>query len=259
MSAWDAKAYHQVSNPQFEWGKRVLARLPLRGDETVIDVGCGTGRLTALVAERLPRGRVIATDRDAGMIAEARAHLASFGDRADFMVVSALDLPELRADIVFSTATFHWIPDHSSLFRALFRALRPGGVLLAQCGGGKNLARVLGRLDAILREPEFAPHFANVSEPWFYATAEDTAERLRGTGFVDVQTSLEPAPTPFADREQFRRFCDRVILGQRLGPLTDSALRTSVVERIVESAAHDDPPFVLDYERLNMQGRRPSE
>lgn len=259
MTAWDAKAYHEVSNPQFEWGKRVLSRLPLRGDETVIDVGCGTGRLTAMVAERLPRGRVIATDRDGGMIAEARAHLASFGDRVDFMVVSALDLPELRADAVFSTATFHWIPDHASLFRALYRALRPGGVLVAQCGGGNNLARVLRRLDAILREPEISPYFANVSEPWFYATAEDTAERLHAAGFVDVRTSLEPAPTAFADREQFRRFCDRVILGQRLGPLTDSALRTSVVDRIVEAAAHDDPPFVLDYERLNMQGRRPSK
>jgi trans-aconitate 2-methyltransferase len=259
MTAWDAKAYHQVSNPQFEWGKRVLSRLVLRGDETVIDVGCGTGRLTELLAERLPRGRVIASDRDAGMVAEARAHLARFGDRVDFLVVNALELPALDADAVFSTATFHWIPEHDALFRALHRALRPSGVLVAQCGGGKNLARVLGRLDKILREPEIAPYFAIVSEPWFYATAEDTAERLRRAGFVDVETSLEPAPTPFADREQFKRFCDRVILGQRLGPLTDPVLRASVVERIVEAAAHDDPPFVLDYERLNMQARRPSE
>lgn len=259
MTAWDAKAYHQVSNPQFEWGKRVLDRLVLRGDETVVDVGCGTGRLTALLADRLPRGRVIAADRDAGMIAEARAHLAPFGDRVDFMVVSALDLPRLEADAIFSTATFHWITDHDALFRALFGALRPCGVLVAQCGGGKNLARVLSRLDRILDEPEIAPYFAGAPEPWFYATAEDTAARMRSAGFVDVDTSLTPAPTPFAHRDQFRTFCDRVILGQRLGPLRDEGLRASVVERIVEAAAHDDPPFVLDYERLNMQGRRPSE
>jgi len=256
MTAWDAKAYHQVSNPQFEWGKRVLERLPLRGDETVIDVGCGTGRLTALLADRLPRGRVIASDRDAGMIAEARRHL---GDRVEYLVVSALDLPALGADAIFSTATFHWIADHDALFAALHRALRPGGVLVAQCGGGRNLARVLERLSVILREPDIAPYFARVADPWFYATAEETAERMRAAGFVDVRTSLEPAPTPFATREEFRTFVDRVILGQRLAPLTDSALRTSVVDRIVELASHDDPPFVLDYERLNMSGQRGSD
>lgn len=255
-AAWDAKAYHQVSNPQFEWGKRVLERLSLRGDETVIDVGCGTGRLTALLAERLPRGRVIASDRDAGMIAEARKHLAPYGERVSYLVASALELPDLEVDAVFSTATFHWIHDHDALFRVIARILRPGGVLVAQCGGGRNLARIIERLTVIQREREVARFFVGVREPWYYATAEETAERLRAAGLVDVITSLEPAPTRFATREEFRTFIDRVILGQRLAPVTDSALRTSIVDRLVEAAAHDDPPFVLDYERLNMSAKR---
>ena len=252
-AAWDAKAYHQVSNPQFEWGKRVLARLSLRGDETVIDVGCGTGRLTALLAERLPRGRVIASDRDAGMIEEARKHL---GDRVEYLVASGTELPALGVDAVFSTATFHWIHDHDALFASLYRALKPGGLLVAQCGGGRNLARVIERLRPILKEPAIAPYFAGVRDPWFYATAEETAERLRRAGFVDVQTSLEPAPTPFATRDEYRMFVDRVILGQRLAPLTGSELRAGVVDRLVEAASLDDPAFVLDYERLNMSARR---
>lgn len=253
-AAWDAKAYHVVSNPQFEWGKKVLERLELAGDETVIDAGCGTGRLTALLCERLPRGRVIAVDRDPGMIAEAKKHL---GDRAEYLVSSLLELPALGADAIFSTATFHWIPEHDRLFARLFAALSPAGRLVAQCGGGRNLARVLARLAIILREPEIAPYFAGIGEPWYYATAEETAERMERAGFVDVVTSLRPAPTPFASREEFRRFCDGVILGQRLAPLTDSALRARVVDRVVDLAAEDAPPFVLDYERLDMFGRRP--
>jgi trans-aconitate 2-methyltransferase len=254
MTAWDAKAYHVVSNPQFEWGKKVLERLELAGHETVVDVGCGTGRLTALLCDRLPRGRVIAIDRDPGMIEEAKKHL---GGRAETMVLSALDLPALGADAIFSTATFHWITDHDRLFERLYGALAPSGRLVAQCGGGRNLHRVLTRLSAILREPELASYFRNAVEPWYYATPDETASRMTRVGFIDVATSIRAAPTPFASRDEYRTFIDRVVVGQRLAPLTDSALRTSVIDRIVELAAADDPPFVLDYERLDMFGRRP--
>lgn len=254
MTGWDAKAYHQISNPQFEWGKRVLERLTLRGDETVIDAGCGTGRLTAVLLERLPRGRVIAVDRDAGMIAEAKKHL---GDRAEYLVASLLELPPLDVDVVFSTATFHWIPDHDTLFARLFGALKSGGRLLAQCGGGRNLQRVLERLGVILRDDAIAPYFQGIPYPWYYATAEETAARMKRVGFVDVETSMRPAPTPFESRDAYRMFVDRVTLGQRLTPITDARLRESVLDRLVELASRDDPPFVLDYERLDMAGRRP--
>ncbi|MBI2394167.1 MAG: methyltransferase domain-containing protein [Deltaproteobacteria bacterium] len=256
-AGWDAKAYHQVSEPQFAWGKKVLERLSLRGDETVVDAGCGTGRLTALLLERLPRGRVIAVDRDAGMIAEARLHLAPFGDRVDCRVHDLLELPAFGADAIFSTATFHWITDHDTLFRRLFAALKPGGVLVAQCGGGRNLSRVLSRLAPILAEPELAPFFAGAPTPWRYAGPDDTRARLTAAGFVDVEAWLTSAPTPFPDRDSFRRFVDRVILGQRLAPLAGPT-RERVVDRIVELSAQDDPPFVLDYVRLDLGGRRPN-
>lgn len=257
MTAWDAKAYHKVSNPQFEWGKKVLERLELRGDETVIDAGCGTGRLTALLLDRLPRGRVIAADKDAGMIAEAKKNLAEYGDRVEYLTLSLLDLPRLGADVVFSTATFHWIPDHDTLFRRVFDTLKSGGRLLAQCGGGKNLGRILQRLAVILGEEPIAPYFKGATEPWYYATAEETRHRLQRLGFVDVETALRPAPTPFESRDAFRTFIDRVVIGQRLAPLTDVALRTSVIDRLVELASADDPPYVLDYERLDMAALRP--
>jgi len=254
--AWAAAAYHKVSNPHVTWGSKVLERLVLRGDETVIDAGCGTGRLTELLLERLPRGRVIALDRDAGMVDKAREHLARFGDRVQYVVASLLDLPPLQADVVFSTATFHWIKDHDALFANVHRVLRPGGSLLAQCGGGDNLGRLLRRLSAIVAEPHLARFFDDGWEPWFYAGAADTKERLARAGFVDVDADLERADTPFETREEFRLFVERVILGQRLAPLPDAGLRAEILDRLVEAAAHDDPPFVLDYVRLNMRGTR---
>ena len=255
--SWDAETYHRVSGPQFQWGQRVLERLPLEGNETVLDVGCGTGRLTALLADRLPRGRVLALDRDPGMIEQARRHLAPFGDRVELLVGDAVALPARGVDAVFSTATFHWVTDHDALFASVRAALRPGGRLIAQCGGRGNLARVLDRLDAILQEPAIATYFQGVGPAWRFADAGETAARLSRLGFADVAASLTPAPTSFESREAYRTFVTAVVLGQRLAPLTDPARRAEVIERIVEQAAHDRPPFSLDYVRLDLSARRP--
>lgn len=142
---WDAEAYHRVSDPQFDWGRAVLARVDLRGDERVIDAGCGTGRLTRLLADRLPRGEVVALDASMQMLEQARAHLA---DRpaVRFLHATLPDLPIRNwADIVFSTATFHWVADHPTLFANVFHALKPGGLLHAQWGASAISRRRAGR------------------------------------------------------------------------------------------------------------------
>jgi trans-aconitate 2-methyltransferase len=136
---WDASTYERVSGPQVEWAARVLHRLPLRGDETVLDAGCGSGRVTQMLLERLPRGHVVAVDAAPSMVEAARAAL---GDRATVLLS---DLTELEVDepvdAAFSNAVFHWIPDHARLFARIHAALRPGGRLIAQCGGAGNIAR----------------------------------------------------------------------------------------------------------------------
>src|SRR5215212_4757515 len=141
---WDAASYHRLSAPQFSWGSQVLDRLRLNGDETIIDAGCGTGRLTAGLLERLPRGRVVAVDLSQNMLEEARSHLSPpFGGRVEFARADLAGLPfESAFDGVFSTAAFRWVPDHPRLFRSLYRSLKPGGWLDAQCGGANNIARL---------------------------------------------------------------------------------------------------------------------
>jgi ubiquinone/menaquinone biosynthesis C-methylase UbiE len=255
--AWDAKAYHLVSGPQLGWGIQVLERLEVRGDETVMDAGCGTGRVTELLLEKLPRGRVIAVDVDAAMLDKAREHLAKYGERVSFVHASLLELPPMQVDLVFSTATFHWVTDHDALFRSLFAALAPGGRLFAQCGGGANLKKPIARLTRIIQEPRFREYFAGQKETWFYAGEEDSVLRMTRAGFEGARAKLEPAPTPFPDRAAFRAFCERVVLGQRLLPLPEE-LRAEVIDRVTDEFAEDHPPFVLDYERLNLSATKPS-
>lgn len=259
MTEWNAASYHKVSGPQTSWGQKVLARLDVRGDERAIDAGCGSGRLTAALLARLPGGRLMAIDRSWNMLMTARANLRpEFGPRVSFAQVAMPALPfDGWADLVFSTATFHWITDHPALFANIFRALRSGGRLHAQCGGGPNLARAHELAERLMRQPPFAPFFAGWPGPWEFAGADVTRERLAAAGFADVDTSLEEAPTTLATEADYREFVTTVIYHPHLERLPDPALKREFIDRVTALAADDDPPFTLDYWRLNLAARKP--
>ncbi|HYA23257.1 MAG TPA: class I SAM-dependent methyltransferase [Terriglobales bacterium] len=258
---WDATAYHRVSGPQVSWGKKVLSRLKLRGDELLMDAGCGTGRLTAELLQELPQGRVVGVDLSENMLATARDHLRpQFGNRVHLVVADLQDLPFERAfDGIFSTAAFHWVPDHRRLFCSLLRALRPGGWLRAQCGGGPNLARLRKRMDALTAAPRYARFFAHFRNPWVYNDAATAADLMREAGFVEVDTSLEPALTVLQNAEKYSEFVRSVIVRRHLEEIPDLALRTEFVAELAHQATLDDPPFSLDYWRLNLTGNVPAE
>ena len=255
---WDARTYHAVSEPQFEWGKRVLGALELSGTESVLDAGCGTGRLTALLAERLPHGQVTALDRSSNMAQLASSTLSPFREHAAVVLADLVALPFAEAfDVVFSTATFHWVLDHDRMFANLFGALRPGGRIHAQCGGGPNLAQLHRRAVALARSAQFAPDFVGWSDPWNYSSAENAHIRLVHAGFIDVHTWLEEVPAAFADAEAFRVFIRTVVLRPFLAPIGDEGRRAAFVDHVVDAAAQDDPRYTLDYWRLNITARRP--
>jgi trans-aconitate 2-methyltransferase len=253
---WDAQSYHTVSEPQFEWGKRVLASLALRGDERVMDAGCGTGRLTRILAGRVPRGEVVAIDRSVNMIQVARETLASEAN----VHIAAADLSSLpfsdAFDVIFSTATFHWIRDHDRLFANLFAALRDGGRLHAQCGGGRNLERIHHRALELAASAESAPFFSDWRDPWEYASAEVTRERLARNGFREIHVGIEESPVTFPNANAFREFITTVVMRPFVARLPDSTERAAFLDRIVDLASRDTPPYTLDYWRLNLSARR---
>jgi trans-aconitate 2-methyltransferase len=244
---WDAATYDRVSAPQVEWAERVLARLPLHGDETVLDAGCGSGRVTKMLLERLPRGHVVAVDSADSMVEHARQALDP--ERA---TVFQADLTELTldepVDAAFSNAVFHWIPDHDALFARLHAALLPGGALVAQCGGRGNVERLHAAAREVGAREPYADHLAGWRGPWTFASAEETAERLARAGFEDIATWLEPYPVTPPDPAGFLR---TVCLGPHLEQLPEE-LRTGFVEAVCERCGAE-----LDYVRLNIDAKKP--
>jgi trans-aconitate 2-methyltransferase len=246
---WDADTYDQVSDPQFAWGTEVLERLELRGDESAIDAGCGSGKVSEKLLERLPNGDLLAVDGSVAMIAKAKERL---GDRASYLVA---DLAELKVeepvDLIFSTATFHWIADHDRLFRRLRAALKPGGRLVAQCGGQGNVAEHAAAIAVVAARPEFAAHLEQMTGIWNFAAPDETEARLHAAGFSEARCWLQPKPVTPPDP---LAFTSTVTLGPLLAQLPEE-LRRPFAEAILEASAQ---PLTLDYVRLNIEARASS-
>ncbi len=241
---WDAATYDRIADPMFRWGGVVVGWLDLDGDETVLDAGCGSGRVTELLLDRLPRGRVVALDGSPSMLEEARRRLGRFGDRVDHVLADLGDpLPlEQPVDAILSTATFHWVRDHDALFRNLAAVLRPAGELAAQCGGVGNvvsIANALGELGADRFDSKV------------YATPEETSDRLHDAGFTAIECWLHPEPVPFETQDDLETYLRTIVLGDHVDGMTPERAREfvhAVVERM--------PALEIDYVRLNIRARR---
>jgi trans-aconitate 2-methyltransferase len=257
---WDAASYHRLSGRQHEWGRQVLARLSLRGDETILDAGCGTCRVTAELAPLVPRGRILAVDLSENMLRQAREFLRRQDgpDRAPIHLLcatlAALPCGEV-ADGVFSTAALHWVRDHDRMFREFFAVLKPGGWLEAQCGGGPNLLRLRQRAEALMAREPYAPFFAGWQPPQFYADERDTAARLRNTGFTNIAVWVHPAGFAIESVEDYRQYLATVTLHQHLARITDAALQERFLDELTAQAVAD-PELHLDYWRMNIHARK---
>jgi trans-aconitate 2-methyltransferase len=246
---WDAEAYDRLAKPQEEWARQVLERLPLQGDEVVLDAGCGSGGVTRMLLERVPQGRVIGVDGSQAMIDQARSNLEQWGDRVELRVGDLLELQlEEPVDAVFSNATFHWVPDHPLLFERLRAVMKPGARLVAQCGGEGNVAEFAAAIEEASGLPAFAPAFEGFSTPYNFAGPAVTEERLQAAGFGEISCWLEDR---LVEPEHPREFGAAAGLAPHLERLPEEQ-RETFIDAVMERL---DKPIVYRYVRLNIDAR----
>jgi trans-aconitate 2-methyltransferase len=237
----------------FEWGMAVLQTLSLKGNERVLDAGCGSGRLTEELLKRLPAGEVVALDFSPKMLEQARERLARFGERVEF-VHANLEQFELAdgVDGIFSNAAFHWVPDHAAMYRSLHSALKAGGWLAAQFGGVGNLAQTLQRAHEVAELAPFRQYLQGVEAGPHFEDTASTRERMEAAGFQVSEAKLHTVVPRFERRERYEAFLATVVLRHPVATLPEE-LRQSFLQEISDRTHAAEGAYSLDYVRLTVR------
>ena len=259
---WDASTYDHISHVIESWGLEILAHRKWKGDEIVLDAGCGAGTLTKILSDLVPHGRVIGIDIDPAMIEFAMTKLKD-SNSSNAQVMQG-DISEMKFhsefDVVFSNAVLHWIPDHKKVFDLFSQSLKSEGQLLVQCGGYGNLARSLEKFDQVKNSPRFRNYFKDQygeqawAKPWHFPRKEDVETLLKATGFTNIHIFLENKIANLGNKKNYSLYIRTIVLRPYLEYLHEEQLKKSFIDSIINEIEASMPElrWKLDYVRLNI-------
>jgi trans-aconitate 2-methyltransferase len=255
---WNAEVYDKIGTPMRGWAQAVIDDLGLRGDETVLDAGCGSGSVTLDLWERVKKGKIYALDSSPDMIARLRATLDERGIENIIPMQTDLtkfSLPE-KVDVVFSNAVFHWIQDDTGLFGSLARATKPGGRLRAQCGGGENIKKLIGATHDVEKRIPYAEYLSGRVEPRKYRSEKQAVETLQANGWKNARANVFPSGVVFEDVDSAVLYLKTIILQQQASALPEELSEQFLRDVIDEVIKRHGAPFIADYVRLDLWAER---
>jgi len=265
---WDAQTYDEVSRlVQYRWGQQILEWRKWNGNETVMDAGCGSGLLSKLLAQKVPRGKVYAVDKDSNMIKQAKRNLKDLKN-VEIVQDDFADVKLANLDVIFSNAALHWVHNHAQVFQHFWNMLNCDSTrrrqLLIQCGGYGNLRGILVLLRRVMELNEFKEYFTNMNQPWYFAKPDDTTKLLREIGYISTRVHLHSDRVSLTDREIYSKFVKTVIMKPFLERLPDNKTRDRYLESFLErvetrntGSKKSQVLWCLDYVRLNIIADKP--
>ena len=202
---WNAADYAANSVVQQTWARELIAKLNLRGDEHILDVGCGDGKVSAELARAVSRGSATGVDASPQMIGFAKKNFATTEfPNLRFRVMDARKIKfDRRFDLIFSNAALHWVDDHQGILRGAGSVLKTGGRLMISCGGKGNAADVFTALRPEMRRARWRNFFRQMPTPYFFHAPEDYKNWLPRFGFKIQNLQLTPKDATYDGADGF--------------------------------------------------------
>jgi trans-aconitate methyltransferase len=254
---FDGTKYEKSSQCQSEWGNELIARLNLRGNETILDLGCGSGLTTKELAARVPYGKVVGLDSSPSMLETAKAH------KTANMELLLLDINyiafEDEFDVVFSNAALHRVLDHERLLKNIYRALKPNGFLRIQFAAEGNCPNLIAVLKMVMELSEFVTGFKGFQWPWYMSNPDEYEKLLSGTVFRNYRVWGENKDRYFRDEQSMIGWIEQPGIVPFLAVLPDDLKRLfldTVVERMIERTKQRDGTYFEIFRRLNVYAEK---
>jgi trans-aconitate 2-methyltransferase len=258
---WDAEAYHAMSDPQYDLAMDLLESLELMGDETVIDAGCGSGRVSVEILARLPRGHLLAVDLSHNMLEFAEKVLvAQPGQTVDVLQadLQTFTRPGI-ADGIFSSSTLHFVKDHKTLFENLHQSLKPHGWIALQFGS-KNMANnpMLKQINDVVKGPTFGKYNLQLMPEFYGADGDSTYANLQAAGFTEIVVEETDVVMDFAHDHRMERLMRSALSKDVLNSLPSDSVREDLLRQLAAILNNDtvmrEP---MTFTRVHARSSRP--
>jgi trans-aconitate 2-methyltransferase len=254
---FDGEKYEKSSQCQREWGTDLVEELPLNGDESILDLGCGNGVITRELAERVPYGTVVGIDSSQSMLEAAKAH------KTQNMELKKLDINEMAFeddfDVVFSNAALHWVLGHEKLLKKIYNALKQRGFLRAQFGGAGNVSNFIEVVRGVMELPAYVPYFKDFRWPWYMPKSEEYEALLSRTEFRNYKVWKENKDRYFPDAESMIGMVEEAGLVPFIAVLPEDVkrpFRDAVVKRMIERTKKRDGTYFETFRRINVYAEK---
>lgn len=262
---WNAKAYKECSHNQFQWGLELLEKLALKGNENVLDIGCGDGKLTIEIAKRVPHGHVVGIDSSEEMIHFARKNFPKDKyPNLDWFLMSATEINfDTEFDVAYSNAVLHWVKDHIAVLRGVKRSLNPGGRILFQMAGKGNAVNAAQVLIDVISKDKWSKYFINgVSLTLCYYGIDDYHGWLKDVGLVAKRVELIPKKASFHNREGMRQNIEASWMA--FTDMIPENLRDQFIEELIDGFDERSPQdefgnYYIDMLRLEVEAEKVRE